>query len=133
MLSPELQEVAGHESRAKSERARGFNEKNGKVTTGTPATVQGLERRLRTLFIAALIRDPRLDTGAQILQQRERIGRIAAHEPSRPFTEPPGWIVMLLHGQRAKVRPLVIGVEKRIGDRRCRHLENRPGMSTKFE
>ena len=104
MLSPELKKIAGHESRAKSERARGFNEKNGKVTTGTPATVQGLERRLRTLFIAALIRDPRLDTGAQIpsaarayrsdccartLAPIHRAARLDRHVAARPARQGP--------------------------------------------
>ena len=58
----------------------------------------------------AKILDALRNTGVEVLEQRQRIGRIASYETSCPFLQPFGWIRILRDGQCTKVSPFVIGV-----------------------
>lgn len=73
-----------------AELAGGFGKQHRKVAARTPAAVEGLVGRLGPLNFAALILDVLRYTGVQILEQGQRIGRIAANEPSCPVLQPFG-------------------------------------------
>lgn len=112
-----IEKITGDNSHAEPEAACRFRKENSEVPAGSPSTVQGLERRLSALIVTALIRYPYRDTSAEVLQQRKRVGRVAAYEPLSPVAQLSGRIRILLRRKRPKVGPLLIGVSERLGDR----------------
>ena len=128
-----IEEVARDDPGAEAETARRFDEQHGEIPARAPAAIQSFDRRLRAFVFAALIADPSGDAEAEVLEQGERIGPIAADERPRPFRQPSGRIRILLDGQRAEVGPFVVRIAKRIDDRRGRDVEDRPRRSVKLE
>ena len=59
---------------AKAKTARGLREEHREVAARPPATVERGERRLRALFVAALVEERVGDAGAEVLEQRQRVG-----------------------------------------------------------
>ena len=73
-----------------AETARGLGEEHREVAARAPATVERGERRLRALFVPALIENRVGDTGAEVLEQRQRVGggprtKPRAQARSRPW------------------------------------------------
>src|SRR6195952_5948155 len=109
--------------------ARRFGEERCKTPTGSPAPLQSLGRRLRPLILPSLIADPPGDTGAEILEQRQRVGRVAADKRLGPVPQPSLWIRILLDRQCTEVGPLVIRIPERIKGSRGGNIEHWVGDS----
>src|SRR5512134_2080564 len=82
-----IEKITGDNSRAEPEAACRFRKENSEVPAGSPSTVQGPERRLRALIVTALIRYPSRDPSAKVLQQRKRVGRVAAYDYRHALAE----------------------------------------------
>src|ERR1039458_3419820 len=93
-----------------AELAPAVGKKPGEDAARAPAAVKSIVGRLGPLNFTALILDALRNTGVEVLEQRQRIGRIASYETSCPFLQPFGWIRILRDGQCTKVSPFVIGV-----------------------
>src|SRR4030095_15334086 len=96
------------DSRAESERARCLGEKHREISARAPASIKRLKRRLRASTVPLRIADLRGDSGADIVEQRERIGRMTGNERLCPRLQSARRVPVLRHCERAEIGPFVI-------------------------
>ena len=120
-------QVARDDPGAEAEAARRLGEEHGEVAARAPATVERGDRRLGALFVPALVEDRVGDAGAEVLEQRQRVGGGPADEAARPGAQPPVGVGILQHRERPEVGPFVVGIAEGIDDGGSRDVEDRPG------
>ena len=79
-------QIAGDDAGAETQAARRLGQQHGIVAAGAGAQIQGLQRHIGTLGLAALVGEL-TEAGVQVAQQRQRVGAGAAHEAARPHAD----------------------------------------------
>ena len=98
---------------AKAEDSGGLCEEKREVRALTCTSMQTLEGTLCPLIVSRLVGERARDSGTQVPEKRQGIGRVAKNEAMRPGGELPSQVCMLHDCKGTKISPFLVGVAER--------------------